>query len=77
MKYIKPTLVLAAICIIISAALAVTYNITKSSAELTPDKILAQMSDDYKSVLPGATAFEFIENTGLRKQQKRRRGRMG
>lgn len=63
MKYIKPTLVLAAICIIISAALAVTYNITKSSAELTPDKILAQMSDDYKSVLPGATAFEFIERT--------------
>lgn len=63
MKYIKPTLILAVICIIVSAALAVTYNLTRVSSEINPEKIIAEMSDDYKSVLPGASTFEYIERT--------------
>ncbi len=63
MKNIKPTLVLLVICVIVSAALAVTYHFTKTASDIDPDKIIAEMTDDYKEVLPGATAFTYIERT--------------
>jgi len=63
LKNLKPTLVLVIICIVVSAALAVTYRCTKSAAEINPDNIIAEMTDYYKAVLPDATVFEYIERT--------------
>lgn len=63
LKNIKPTLVLLVICVIVSAALAVTYNFTKTASDINPEKIIAEMTDDYKAVLPGATTFTYIART--------------
>ena len=63
MKYIKPTLVLLIICVVISGLLAVTYQFTYVPPLTDPADIVAAMAEDYASVLPGSTDYELIYRT--------------
>lgn len=63
LKYIKPTLVLLIICVVISAALAVTYKFTYVPPLTDPAEIVAAMSGEYASVLPGSSGYELLCRT--------------
>ncbi len=62
-KYVKPTLVLLIICVVISAALAATYRLTYVPPVTDPAQIVALMADDYAEVLPGSTDYVLVERT--------------
>ena len=63
MKYIKPTLVLLIICIIISGALSLTYHLTYVPPLTDPADIVNSMADKYAQVLPNSTDYELIFRT--------------
>ena len=60
MKYLKPTLVLLVICVVISGLLAVTYRVTYVPPLTKPADIVAAMSADYSEVLPGSAEYTLI-----------------
>lgn len=63
MKYVKPTLVLLVICVVISGLLAVTYHFTYVPPLTDPADIVAAMAEDYATVLPESTDYELIYRT--------------
>ncbi len=63
MKYFKPTAVLLVICVVISAALALTYRLTYVPPITDPAEIVAAMSADYAEVLPNSAEYELIYRT--------------
>ena len=63
MKYIRPTLVLLIICVVISGLLAVTYHFTYVPPLTDPSDIVAAMAEDYSAVLPGSSDYDLIFRT--------------
>lgn len=63
LKYIKPTVVLLLICVIVSGALALTYHLTYVPPLTDPDDIVEAMRPHYLTVLPGSADHTLIYRT--------------